>query len=307
MTMRALSHAAALAAALALAGCSGAPSLPSLNPIDWFTSKPTGPKPAELPVLTNAQAVKLLWSASIGASEGFFFSPIMIGDGVYAASRAGTVTRLDAASGQSKWRISLGKRISSGVGGDATLVVLAAEDGEVFALDAQSGIVKWRARVSSEVLAQPKVGEGQVLVRSADSRIFAFGVEDGKRRWVYQRPAAALIVRSPVGLTAAQGSAYAGFSGGRADISTADPSGRACGQRRIARYRLLTDDQSRALRHPMRSRTRLREFLSERVGVPARDAVPAVFGFGEYSGASRQSGRRFAIGRRAGFTAGTRA
>ena len=89
------------------------------------------------------------------------------------------------------------------------------DDGEVVALDAQTGLVKWRTRVSSEVLAQPKVGEGLVLVRSADSRIFAFGSEDGKRRWVYQRPAAALIVRSPVGLTALQGSAYAGFSGGK--------------------------------------------------------------------------------------------
>ena len=198
-----------------------------MNPLDWFSSAPSGPKPAELPVLTNAQSVKVLWSASIGAAEGFFFSPIMVGDGVYAASRAGNVTRLDTASGQSKWRVSLGKRISSGVGGDSTLVVLASEDGEVFALDAQSGVVKWRARVSSEVLAQPKVGEGLVLVRSADSKIFAFGVEDGKRRWVYQRPAAALIVRSPVGLTIHLGSAYAGFSGGKlAAISLANGASR---------------------------------------------------------------------------------
>lgn len=217
MTMRSLFRAAlaAAAASILLSACSGAPSMPSLNPIDWFSSKSTGPKPAELPVLSNAQPVKLLWSSSIGAAEGFFFSPLIVGDAVYAASRAGNVTRLDVAKGQAKWRISLGKRISSGVGGDGTLVVLAAEDGEVFALDAQTGIVKWRARVSSEVLAQPKVGEGLVLVRSADSKIFAFGVEDGKRRWVYQRPAAALIVRSPVGLTIHQGSAYAGFSGGK--------------------------------------------------------------------------------------------
>ena len=222
--MRGVLHAAAIAAAFLLSGCSGAPSM---NPLDWFSSAPSGPKPAELPVLTNAQSVKVLWSASIGAAEGFFFSPIMVGDGVYAASRAGNVTRLDTASGQSKWRVSLGKRISSGVGGDATLVVLASEDGEVFALDAQSGVVKWRARVSSEVLAQPKVGEGLVLVRSADSKIFAFGVEDGKRRWVYQRPAAALIVRSPVGLTIHLGSAYAGFSGGKlAAISLANGASR---------------------------------------------------------------------------------
>jgi len=204
-----------LLAAAGLSACSGMPSMPSLNPLDWFSRGSSGPKPAELPVLTTAQTAKQLWSANIGAAEGFFFSPFQVGDGVYAASRSGNVTRLDAASGTPKWRISVSKRISSGVGSDGTLAVVAADDGEVIALDAQSGVVKWRSRVSSEVLAQPKVGEGLVLVRSADSKIFAFGVEDGKRRWVYQRPASALIVRSPVGLTAVQGSAYAGFSGGK--------------------------------------------------------------------------------------------
>jgi len=199
-------------AATALSACS---SLPSINPMDWFGSKATGPKPAELPVLTNAQSVRVLWTASIGAAEAFVFSPTLSGDSVYAASRAGTVARLEAKSGQARWRISLGKRISGGVGSDGALVVVASDDGEVFALDARDGQVKWRARVSSEVLAAPKVGEGLVLVRSADSRIFAFGAEDGKRRWVYQRAAASLIVRSPVGLTIHAGLAYAGFSGGR--------------------------------------------------------------------------------------------
>jgi len=197
--------------------------MPSMNPMDWFGSTSSGPKPAELPVLTNPQSVKVLWSSSVGASDGFFFSPALAGDGVYAAAHGGTVVRLDPATGQAKWRISVGKRISSGVGTDGTVAVVAAQDGEVFALDALSGVVKWRARVSSEVLAQPKVSDGLVLVRSADSKIFAFGREDGKRRWVYQRPAAALIVRSPVGLTTHQGMAYAGFSGGKLiAISLAD-------------------------------------------------------------------------------------
>jgi outer membrane protein assembly factor BamB len=197
--------------------------MPSMNPMDWFSSKPTGPKPAELPTLTNAQGVKVLWSLNIGAAESYIFVPTLVGESVYAASRGGTVVRLDAASGQAKWRVSVGKRISGGVGSDGVLVVVASEEGEVFALDAENGQVRWRARVSSEVLAPPKIGDELVLVRSADARIFAFGAEDGKRRWVYQRPAASLLVRSPVGLTIHQGLAYAGFSGGKlAAISLAN-------------------------------------------------------------------------------------
>ena len=201
-----------LIAAASLAACS---SLPSLNPLDWVSPRPSGPKPAERPALTNPQGVRVMWSSSVGGAEQFVLSPALFGDHVYAASRSGTVADLDAANGQARWRVTVGTRISGGVGTDGTLVVVASDEGEVIALEAKSGIVRWRSRVSSEVLSAPRVGEGLVLVRSADSRIFAFGAEDGKRRWVYQRAAAALIVRSPAGVVIHQGHAYAGFSGGK--------------------------------------------------------------------------------------------
>jgi outer membrane protein assembly factor BamB len=211
--MRRMKMRAALAATVTLlAGCGG--SMPSLNPMDWF-SGPTGPKPAELPALTNPQPVKQLWSASIGSAEAFILSPALVGDSIYVAARDGSVARLDAASGKVTWRVAAGIRISGAVGSDGELVAVASEAGDVVALDAKTGTPRWRARVSSEVLAAPRVAEGLVLVRSADSRIFAFGVEDGKRRWVYQRAPTALIVRSPAGLTVHQGSAYAGFAGGK--------------------------------------------------------------------------------------------
>ncbi|HVP08660.1 MAG TPA: outer membrane protein assembly factor BamB [Burkholderiales bacterium] len=222
--MRCPRLAAAAALAVGLAACSSLPDV-SLNPVDWFSGGPTGPKPAELPALTNPQGVKTLWTSSIGAAEAFVFTPALSGDGVYVASRAGTVARLDAATGQAKWRVSVGKRLSGGVGSDGALAVVATDEGEVYALDAQTGAVRWRARVSSEVLAAPKFTDELVLVRSADSRIFAFNATDGKRRWVYQRAAASLIVRSPVGLSVGQGSVYAGFSGGKlAAISLANGS-----------------------------------------------------------------------------------
>jgi outer membrane protein assembly factor BamB len=95
------------------------------------------------------------------------------------------------------------------------LVVLASDEGEVIALEAQNGAARWRTRVSSEVLAQPAVAGGMVVVRSADSRIFAFAASDGKRRWVYQRAAAPLAVRTPAGVTLHEGLAFAGFSAGK--------------------------------------------------------------------------------------------
>lgn len=199
-------------AALVLAGCSSAPSW---NPLDWFASTPAGAKPAALSPIAGTQSVRVLWSASVGKADAFIFTPTLAGDSVYAAARDGTVLRIDVATGQVRWRVSAGTRLSAGAGSDGRLVVLASDEGEVIALDARNGTARWRTRVSSEVLAQPVVGEGLVVVRSADSRIFAFAAGDGKRRWVYQRAAAPLSVRTPAGVTLHEGLAFAGFSAGK--------------------------------------------------------------------------------------------
>jgi outer membrane protein assembly factor BamB len=189
--------------------------MPSLDPTEWFRSAPASAKPAELPPLSNPQAVRVLWTASVGSAGRFAFVPALAGGDVYAAGSDGTVVRLDGTTGQTRWRVGAGSPLSAGVGSDGRIAVVATDHGEVFALDAENGTVRWKARVSSEVLAPPKVGEGLVLVRSADNRVFAFGADDGKRRWVYQRAAPSLTVRSPTGLTLVQGSAYAGFPGGK--------------------------------------------------------------------------------------------
>jgi len=204
----------------------GACSNFSLNPGDWFGGS-EGPKPAPLPTLTGGQTVRVLWSTSVGSSDRFVFSPVRVGDDVYAAAHDGTVMRIDATSGATRWRVSLDTRLSAGVGSDGTTVVVATQEGEVLALNASDGAALWRARVSSEVLAAPAVGDGLAIVRSVDNRVFAFSVADGKRRWVYQRAASSLLVRSPAGVTLVPGLALAGFSGGKlVGISTTNGAGR---------------------------------------------------------------------------------
>jgi outer membrane protein assembly factor BamB len=189
----------AFLAALTLAACSG----------------PSGPEPAPLVYLEKPQPVRVLWSQGVGSSDSFTFSPALVGDAVYAAARDGTVTRLDAANGATRWRQELRLKLSGGVGADERTVAVVSEEGEVAALDPAKGEVRWRARVSSEVLAPPAVGGGLVLVRSIDNRVFAFGADDGKRRWVYQRAPSSLLVRAPAGMAIAGELVYAGFTGGK--------------------------------------------------------------------------------------------
>lgn len=180
-----------------------------------FGSGSSGPQPAPLPALEQLRDPRILWSASVGGAEAFVFQPALAGESIYAASRGGAVSRLDAASGRQRWRTELEARLSGGVGADARTVVVASDEGEVYALEADNGALRWRARVSSEVLAAPRVHGEVVLVRSADSRVYALGAQDGKRRWAYQRAAASLMVRAPAGMTVQEDSLYAGFAGGK--------------------------------------------------------------------------------------------
>jgi outer membrane protein assembly factor BamB len=180
-------------------------------------TSPSGPQPAELQEIADARKVNVLWANDLGYGEPYIFSPAPFGDSVYGAARYGSVIRIDAASGRELWRLKPAKLLSSGVGisTDGRTLVVATEEGEVIALEAKDGKERWRARVSSEVLAAPTVGGGLVLVRSIDSRIFAFGEDDGKRRWVYQRAAPSLMIRTPAGVTVDGDTAFAGFSGGK--------------------------------------------------------------------------------------------
>lgn len=197
--------------ALALAGCSSF----SINPLDWFGSKDSGPKMAELPALANPIAVRSLWQASVGAGGDAVFSPAVVAGSVFAAARDGTVARFDGATGKQIWRVNAGRPLSGGVGADGSLAVVGTSQGEVIALEAGDGRVRWRARVSSEVLAAPALAGDVVIVRSADSRLFAFDTRDGKRRWVYQRSTPTLTVRNAAGMVVARGMVFAGFSGGK--------------------------------------------------------------------------------------------
>jgi outer membrane protein assembly factor BamB len=151
---------------------------------------------------------------SVGKADLAAFAPVVAGGSVFAAAADGTVVRLDAASGRQIWRVRVPATLSGGVGADEKLVAVGSAEGEVIALDADGGVV-WRARVSSEVLSAPVVAGDLVVVRSADSRIFALDARDGRRRWLFQRAAPALAVRSPAGAVVGGGYVFAGFSGGK--------------------------------------------------------------------------------------------
>ena len=200
---------------LSVTGCSSLPSLPSLSSLNPFSAKavPKNPPVALVDVKTTL-AVRTLWTAAVGTSGIYTFSPAVTADSVFVGAQDGTLARLELASGKTQWRINIGGIMTAGVGSDGNTVVVAGEKGSVLAFDG-SGKQLWKAQVSSEVLSAPAVGEGLVIVRSQDNRIVGFDAATGTRKWVVQRTAPALTLRAAPGILVAPPSAYVALPGGK--------------------------------------------------------------------------------------------
>jgi outer membrane protein assembly factor BamB len=202
-----------LAASLALAGCASLSSWIPTIPVpsfDWFSSSK---KPGPLPEFKATATPQIAWQVPVGkAVRGF--APAATDDAIYAAAASGTVIRVDPASGQTLWRIEAGKRLSAGVGADATLVAVGTDKGDVLAFT-PDGKPLWQVKVSSEVISPPKVAEGIVVVWSGDGKMFGLSSADGKTKWVYQRTNPPLTVRNFGGGTVSRGGLFVGTAGGK--------------------------------------------------------------------------------------------
>lgn len=197
------------AAGILLGGCATiSDTLDSINP---FSS--SAPKMAPLSPLTATAEVRTLWSASVGKSGDYTFTPAAVGDSVYAASQNGSLVRLE--DGKVRWKINVGQQLSAGVGSNGRIVVVGTPKGGVLAYSADDGKALWQAQVSSEVLAAPAVGDDGVAVKSGDNQIHLLNLGDGSRKWVYQRATPPLSVRSAGSPVFADRYLFVGYPGGK--------------------------------------------------------------------------------------------
>lgn len=171
------------------------------------------PKPPELPELKNS-ALSIEWSARVGNSAGFLFTPGFADKLVYAASYDSGVRALAEEGGREVASIDAKVPLTAGVGVGDNMVVVVSNKGDVLAFD-PAGRPLWKAQINGEVLAAPALAGGNVLVRTADGRMFALNRIDGKRKWVYHRPPPSLTLRTNAGVQVNRGTIYAGFTGGK--------------------------------------------------------------------------------------------
>ena len=196
---------AAVGVAALLAACS---TLENLNPF----SSASKVKMAELQGFPATATLTVGWQGTSGAARDYVFTPAVVGASVYVAGADGALARYD--DGREVWRVNAGQRLSGGVAANGTLVAVGTPKGEVLTFSAD-GKPLWKAVVTSEVLSAPAVVQGMVIVRSGDNRIFGLDILDGKRRWLYQRAAPPLTLRTFAGVTVADRTVLVGFPGGK--------------------------------------------------------------------------------------------
>jgi outer membrane protein assembly factor BamB len=170
--------------------------------------------PTPLTPITATATPRAAWTAAAGKSMGFGFLPVAEEGRVFAAAADGTVTILEEDSGRVVTRIDTKKRLSGGIEVGDGRIVVGTLKGEVIALDT-SGKTQWTTSVAGEVIAPAAVSKKIVVVRTADGRIFGLNADDGKRKWVFQRPTPALLLRSEAGVIAIGGDVVAGYPNGK--------------------------------------------------------------------------------------------
>lgn len=170
--------------------------------------------PGPLPEIKETASAKILWQAKLSSAGIYDFTPVVEAGYVYVASAEGELAKLDASNGSQAWRVSVGEKLTGGVGAGGSLVVVGTQRGAIYAYDI-SGKLQWKSRLSSEVLSAPRYFDGLIVVRTGDNRIYGINANDGSRKWVYDRTGPALTVRSSAGVVVDGGAVYAGFAGGK--------------------------------------------------------------------------------------------
>jgi len=180
----------------------------------WFGASVPAAKPAELVQFSSTVTPRIAWQSNVGAADKTVFFPAVSGNIVWAAGASGQIAALAANSGAVSARFEAGQRIASGVAAAGSLVAVGTTRGEVLAFSS-SGKALWKAQLPGEILAPPAIDGDLVVARSADGTLYGLDAASGKRRWVYQRAAPSLSVRSHAGVVITRGLVIAGFPGGR--------------------------------------------------------------------------------------------
>lgn len=163
--------------------------------------------------------LKLLWQHQ--AKDGFYATPTVVGDTVFAGSLDGNVYALEANTGRVRWSLTAGGQVYSGVVVAGGTGYVGTSEGNVIAFDPASGAERRRHRIDGTIYATPALADRLVLVGTGDTGIvYALDADTLEERWTFP-----LGKRMGSGLAVQRGVAYIGSYDGHL-YAVELPSGR---------------------------------------------------------------------------------
>ncbi|MBP3194800.1 MAG: outer membrane protein assembly factor BamB [Cardiobacteriaceae bacterium] len=130
---------------------------------------------------------QVVWKTSVGKGEKqFSFQPAYSDGKIYAISKDGVFTAINAETGKQELKVKLKNKLSAGLTVDGGLAFVGTKNGELLAISAANGKEVWRAQLDSIMLAPATVGDGILVAYTAGAEVVAFNPNDGTVLWKYQ-------------------------------------------------------------------------------------------------------------------------
>lgn len=149
-------------------------------------------KPLDLEPNVPILGVRSAWTSNLGGVVNFPLQIRVVDHMVFLAGSDGTVAAIDARTGGDLWRVSLGVKLSAGVGSDGRYSAVVSRDNELIVLDGSAEI--WRQKLSAVAYTSPLVAGGRVFVLLGDRSVAAFDVAKGHKLWQQQRTGEPLVL-----------------------------------------------------------------------------------------------------------------
>lgn len=197
---------------------------------------------AEIKPITAKYEVDVQWQESAGEGSGGFFSnlsPVIVGDVIYAASRAGDVYAFNKADGDTVWHSDIREeapslwstitfetikpaKLSGGITAAYNNLYMGTEDGEVIALSQETGDILWSTEVKGEVIAAPAAGDGWLAVNTASGQVVVLHPDTGEVRWTASTDVPALSLRGTASPVISNGGVLVGTATGKLSVMLLD-------------------------------------------------------------------------------------
>lgn len=179
---------------LALVGCSSGPQY----------------KPVDIPQVPVVQEVRQVWSVALGRVPDTLV-PAVLSDQVIAANELGEMQAVDLNAGRALWRVSIGARLSAGVGSDGQRHAVVTTGNELVVV--KDARVLWRYQLPAQSFTAPLVAGQRVFVLLADRSVLGFDGTTGRLLWTQQRPGDPLVLKHVGVLMPVGDTLVAGLSG----------------------------------------------------------------------------------------------